>query len=77
MKYDVSFTLSYEGNSADRHEIDLYDVSQALMGFQRSIALTTHLVLNDKIIQKPHILKGQRYMPYLLKKVAGVLRREF
>ena len=60
MKYHVSFTLSYEGKSADRHEIDLYDVAQALMGFQRSIALTTHLVLNDKIITKAPYLKGAK-----------------
>ena len=58
MKYTAQFTLSYEGNDSDRHEIDLYDVSQALIGFQRSIALTTHLVINNKIITQAPALKG-------------------
>ncbi len=56
----VSFTLSYQGNESDRHAIDLYDVSQALIGFQRSLALTTHLVLNDEIITQAPSLKGAR-----------------
>jgi hypothetical protein len=56
----VSFTLSYQGNETDRNAIDLYDVSQALIGFQRSLALTTHLVLNDEIITQAPSLKGAR-----------------
>lgn len=60
MEFDVTFNLSYEGNSAEEHEIDLYDVAQALMGFQRSIALTTHLVLNNKVITKAPYLKGAK-----------------
>jgi len=56
----VGFTLSYEGNDADRNVIDLYDVSQALIGFQRSLALTAHLVLNDEIITQAPALKGAR-----------------
>lgn len=58
MNHDLQLTLSFTGNESDKHEIDLYDVSQALIGFQRSIALTTHLVLNDEIITQSPSLKG-------------------
>lgn len=54
----LQFTLSFTGELADQHRIDLYDVSQAIIGFQRSIALTTHLVLNQKIITQAPALKG-------------------
>ncbi len=54
----LQFTLSFTGELADEHRIDLYDVSQAIIGFQRSIALTTHLVLNQKIITQAPALKG-------------------
>lgn len=54
----VQFTLSFTGNESDKHLIDFYDVSQALIGFQRSIALTTHLVLNNEIITQAPALKG-------------------
>ncbi len=57
-KVDIKFELSYTGASSDRHEIDLYDVSQALVGFQRSLALTTHLILNGEIITQSPSLKG-------------------
>lgn len=56
--HDVQFTLSYKGRSAESHEIDLYDVSQALIGFQRSLALTTHLILKNEIITQSPALKG-------------------
>ena len=55
---EVRFTLSYEGADSAKHLIDLYDVSQALIGFQRSLALTTHLLLNDEIITQAPALKG-------------------
>ncbi len=58
MNQQLRFTLSFSGNDADRNEIDLYDVSQALVGFQRSLALTTHLVINDQIITQAPSLKG-------------------
>jgi hypothetical protein len=54
----LTLSLSFTGRLADRHRVDLYDVSQALVGFQRSIALTTHLVLNDEIITQSPSLKG-------------------
>ncbi|MCY1705201.1 DUF7946 domain-containing protein [Pannonibacter sp. SL95] len=56
------FTLSYSGGASDDHVIDFYDVAQALIGFQRSLALTTHLVLNDKVITQAPALKGARIL---------------
>jgi hypothetical protein len=56
----VNFTLSYTGGASDDHQIDFYDVSQALIGFQRSLALTTHLVLNDEVITQAPSLKGAK-----------------
>lgn len=54
----LKISLSYDGQAANVSEIDLYDVAQALIGFQRSLALTTHLVLNDEIITQAPSLKG-------------------
>lgn len=58
--YDVQFELSYNGNDSSNHEIDLYDVSQALIGFQRSLAITTHLILNGTVITQAPSLKGAK-----------------
>ncbi len=58
----VSISLSFDGGTSDQHQIDLYDVSQALIGFQRSIALTTHLVLNGEIITQAPSLKGAQIL---------------
>ena len=52
------FMLSYGGSEADHHEIDFYDVAEALMGFQRSLAITTHLILNGKVITQAPALKS-------------------
>lgn len=62
MRRAVTFTLSYHGKDTDNHQIDLYDVSQALVGFQRSIALTTHLVLHGEIITQAPALKDARVL---------------
>lgn len=58
MREDIEFTISFNGSIANKYIIDFYDVSQALIGFQRSLALTTHLVLNDQIITQAPSLKG-------------------
>ncbi len=52
--------LKYEGKLADDHELDFYDAARALAGFQRSLALTTHLVLNGEIITQAPSLKNAR-----------------
>lgn len=57
---NLKFILSYSGHDSDSHKIDFYDVSQALVGFQRTLALTTYLVLNDEIITQAPALKGAR-----------------
>jgi len=54
----VDFCLSYEGSLAEENKINLYDVSRALTGFQRSLAITTHLILNDEVIVQAPYLKG-------------------
>jgi hypothetical protein len=54
----LEIDLIYRGRLAAQQEIDLYDIGQALIGFQRSLALTTHLILNDKIITQAPFLKG-------------------
>lgn len=54
----IRFTFSFQGNESDNHKIDLYDVSQALTGFQRTLALTTHLILNNKVITQAPSLKN-------------------
>ena len=46
----ATFTLSYVGSEASHAEIDFYDVARAMLGFQRSLALTVHLVQNGEII---------------------------
>jgi len=58
----IDFTLSFFGNDADRHEIDFYDAAQALHGFQRSLALTTHLIVNGEIITQAPALKNARVL---------------
>jgi hypothetical protein len=54
----VSVSLSYSGALADNNVIDLYDGARALTGFHRSLALTTHLLLNGEIITQAPSLKG-------------------
>lgn len=56
----VRFSFSFSGGAADEHALDLYDAAQALLGFQRSLALTTHLVLNGTVITKTPFLKGAK-----------------
>jgi hypothetical protein len=58
----VEITPSYSGRRSDQNEIDLYDIGQALIGFQRSLALTTHLILNDKIITQAPSLDGAQIL---------------
>lgn len=50
--------LKYDGADAEHSEISLYDLSQALYGFERSLALTTHLVLNNEVITQATALRG-------------------
>ncbi|MDG4884331.1 hypothetical protein [Mesorhizobium sp. WSM4884] len=54
----MEFTLEFDGNEADRNLLDFYDAAQAFGGFQRSLALTTHLVVNGEIITQAPALKN-------------------
>jgi hypothetical protein len=54
----MKISLQYTGGIADDSEIDFYDVATALVGFQRSLALTTHLVVNGEIITQAPALKN-------------------
>lgn len=58
----VEFKLSFQGNESEEHEIDFYDVAQAVEGFQRSLAITTNLVLNNKVITQAPALKKARIL---------------
>ncbi len=58
----INFTLEYAGRDADDHKIDFYDVAHAIIGFQRSLAITTHLVLTGEIITKAPSLQNARIL---------------
>lgn len=59
---ETQFELSYDGNFATEHQLDFYDASVALVGFQRSLAITTHAVLNGEVITQAPALKGARIL---------------
>lgn len=46
----IELELRFDGSMASNGAIDLYDAARALEGFQRSLALVTHLVLTGKVI---------------------------
>lgn len=59
MEYQqVDVSISFLGNDARNAQLDFYDVSHALVGFQRSLALTTHLFLNGEVIIQAPCLEG-------------------
>lgn len=58
----VDVLLRYEGQLADQNAIDFYDAARAIGGFQRSLALTTHLVLNGEIITQAPALKNAKIL---------------
>lgn len=62
MTFNVEF--AFDGGLADEHAIDFYDGAQALVGFQRSLALTTHLVLNGEVITRAPALKNAVILNY-------------
>jgi hypothetical protein len=68
------FTLSFEGNEADQHKLDFYDVSQAMLGFQRSLAITTHLILNGEVIVRAPTLKGASIYAYPPKEGSWIVK---
>ncbi|MCW2306242.1 DUF7946 domain-containing protein [Rhodobium gokarnense] len=53
----IGFTLSFDGYDASENKLEFYDAAQAMLGFQRTLALTTHLVLNGEVITQAPSLK--------------------
>jgi hypothetical protein len=58
----VSLSLSYTGRLADNNSLDLYDAVRGISGFQRSLALSTHLALNGEIITQAPSLRGAQLL---------------
>ena len=54
--------LRFTGEEADQGLIDFYDAARALAGFQRSLALVTHLVLNGEVITHAPSLAGAQIL---------------
>ncbi len=54
------FSLSFTGRAADHNLIEFYDAAEALVGFERSLAITTHYVLNGSVITQAPSLKGAK-----------------
>lgn len=54
----MSMSLSYDGALADNNVLAMYDAARALAGFQRTLALTAHLIINGEIITQAPSLKG-------------------
>lgn len=53
------FSLRYTGGLATSSNVaQFYDVSQAMVGFERTISLTTHLLLNGQVITQSPSAKG-------------------
>ena len=50
--------LKFDGGLSENHVLDFYDAARAMTGFQRSLALTTHLVVNGEIITQAPALKN-------------------
>lgn len=62
MENIISIEFSFTGNDSDEHKIDLYDIGHSLIGLQRSLALTTHLILNNEVItQSPSLRNANIY----------------
>lgn len=58
MEDTIEFTFSFDGNEAEQHRLDLYDAARALEGFHRTLALTTHLIINNEVITQAPSLKN-------------------
>jgi hypothetical protein len=63
----AEFELTFDGAMADRGYLEFYDAARALAGFQRSLALTAHLVINGEIItQAPSATGFELFIPPFL-----------
>ena len=58
MDRSVQYSFSFSGRLAEEGIIDFYDIAEAMSGFQRSLALTAHFVVNGKVITQAPALKN-------------------
>lgn len=62
----IEIELKFTGAESDNGYLNFYDAARALAGFERSLALTTHLVLNGEIItQSPSLRGAEIYLPHI------------
>jgi hypothetical protein len=54
--------FKFTGSDAAAGRIELYDIAQALVGFERSLAITTHAVLNGIVITQAPSLEGAQIL---------------
>lgn len=60
----AEFELTFDGALANEGYLEFYDAARALAGFQRSLALTAHLVINGEIITQAPSARGfELYIP--------------
>ena len=62
MTSTITFSLIYDCTEKNNNAIDLYDAAQAMLGFQRSLALTAHLILHDEIITQATSLRDAKIL---------------
>jgi len=58
----VKAEFRFTGAEADNGLIEFYDVAQALIGFERSLAITVHAVINGEVITQAPSLRGARLL---------------
>ncbi|QUT05295.1 hypothetical protein KFK14_20230 [Sphingobium phenoxybenzoativorans] len=58
----IKAELRFTGGESDKGKIEFYDVAQALIGFERSLAITAHAVLNGEVITQAPSLRGARLL---------------
>lgn len=58
MKPDLSLEFIFKGKDADEGRLSFYDAAQALVGFERTVALTNHLLLNGEVLTQSPSAKG-------------------
>jgi hypothetical protein len=55
---EAVFKLSFQGSVSDEHLVDAYDVGRAILGLQRSVAITTNFILTGDIVTQAPAIKG-------------------
>lgn len=58
----MEFEFVFSGEESERGVIDFYDAARALAGFQRSLAIVTHLAINGEVITHAPKLSGAQIL---------------